>query len=327
MRWKRTVAGAALAAAILVLLLRRVDPHQVWASLRTVDFPWLLVVQALGCLSIFLKAERWSVAIAGRAGERPRRRLFAASMIGTAANMLLPARLGDVLRALVLRKHNPVPATQALLASWSAQAFDVLAVALLLLAGASADPGLASRRALVLLLAVVLGGGAFAAALARRPELAVRLAGRLPGALGVKASTLARHAADGLRFLSEPVVLLRVVLFTVAVWTVDVSSTWLALHAFHIDVGPSGAALLVAAIGLSFALPLTPGNVGTYQLIAVLVLGRLGVDRDRAFAFGIGFQAFALLATVALGAGFFQREGLSLSALAAEPPSETPQAP
>jgi uncharacterized membrane protein YbhN (UPF0104 family) len=220
-----------------------------------------------------------------------------------------------------------VPATLALLASWSAQAFDVLAVALLLLAGASAHPGLASRRALVVLLAVVVVGGALAGALARRPELAMRLVGRLPGRLGAKASTLAGHAADGLRFLGEPVVLLRVVLFTVAVWTVDVASTWLALHAFHIDVGLSGAALLVAAIGLSFALPLTPGNVGTYQLITVLVLGQLGIERDRAFAFGIGFQAFALVATVALGMAFFQREGLSLAALRAEPPTETPQAP
>src|SRR5204862_7168447 len=93
MHWKKFLLGLALAAAILFLLLRRVDPQAVWLALRAADWPWLAVVTALGCGSIFLKGERWAVAIAGRTGERPRRRLFAASMIGTAANMLLPARL------------------------------------------------------------------------------------------------------------------------------------------------------------------------------------------------------------------------------------------
>ena len=227
----------------------------------------------------------------------------------------------------MLRKHNAVPATRALLASWSAQAFDVLAVVFLLLAGAAADPGLASRRLLLIVLAAVLAGGIVAAVFARRPDGLLRAVARLPGALGLKLSGLARHALEGLRFLGEPAVLLTVVLFTVGVWTLDVTGLWLALRAFHLDVGLPGAALLVAAIGLSFALPLTPGNVGTYQLIAILVLGRFGIDRDRAFAFGLGLQAYSLVTTVALGGFFFQREGLSLAALRAEAPPETPQAP
>ena len=329
MHWKKFLLGLALASAILFLLLRRVDPQAVWLALRAADWPWLAVVTALGCGSIFLKGERWAVAIAGRTGERPRRRLFAASMIGTAANMLLPARLGDVLRALVLRKHNAIPTTRALLASWSSQAFDVLAVVILMLAGAASHPGLASRRVLLLVFAAVVAGGIIAALFARRPEGLLRWIARIPGALGAKASGLARHALDGLRFLGEPAVLLTVVLFTIAIWTLDVTGIWLALRAFHIDVGLPGAALLVAAIGLSFALPLTPGNVGTYQLIAVFVLGRFGVERDPAFAFGLGFQAYALVTTVGLGAAFFQREGLSLATLSAAPlpPQSPPQAP
>src|SRR5207244_1938735 len=138
--------------------------------LGNVTWSWLVVAQGFGWLSVFIKGERWSLAIASGAATRPRRRLFAASVIGTAGNMLLPARLGDVLRALVLRKHNAVPTARGLLASWSAQAFDVAAVGVLLLAGAAAGNGIASGRLIALLLLGLVAGAATAALLARRPE-------------------------------------------------------------------------------------------------------------------------------------------------------------
>jgi len=326
MRWKRTLVGVLLAAAIFWLLLRRADPQQVWAGLRLADWPLLLLVQAFGCGSIFLKGQRWSWAIGAGGEERPRRHLFSATVIGTAANMILPARLGDLLRAWVMRKHNAIPATRALLASWSAQAFDVLAVAVLLLVAAFAGQGLASQRVLWLLLVGIVCGAAGAGLLARRPELLTRWAARLPRAWRGPAGEFIAHAAGGLRFLGEPAVVLRVSLFTAAIWSLEVCGMWLALRAFHIAVGLPAAALVVAAVGLSFALPLTPGNVGTYQLIAVLVLGRFGVDNEHGVAFSLGFQAFSLVATVALGYVFFQREQLSLADLRAAG-GTSPQAP
>lgn len=317
--WKRALAGLALAGIILFLLLRKVDTHQVWTVLRGARWAILPLVSVCGCLSVFLKGERWAIALGAHSGERPRRRVFAATMIGVAANYLLPARLGDILRVLVLRKHNDVPATRGLLASWSSQAFDLLAVAVLLLAGAAAGEGVASGATVALVLAVVLGGVAVVGLLARQPARLVGwangLCSLLPKRLAAKAQPLVEHAIDGLRFLGKPVVLGWVVLFTVAIWIVEVTSMWLALYAFHIAVRPAAAGLLVAAIGLSFALPLTPGNIGTYQLIAILVLGRFGIERDQAFAFGIGFQAYALVTTVLLGLVLFQREGLSFETL------------
>jgi len=312
---KRLAVGLAIAAVFFALLLRRVDPNQVGEVLHQARWPLLLGVLPMLCVSIFLKGERWSVAIAAGVGERPRQRLFAATVIGTAANCVLPARLGDVLRAMVLRKHNQVPATRALFASWSAQIFDVLAVALLLLAGVASGKGVASARLLTLMVAAVVVSVVAVGALARRPQLLARWARWLPGGLDAKPGRLVQHAVRGLRFLGEPAVLARVVSYTVAVWIVEVGTMWLALRAFNIEVGLAAPSLLVASIGMSFALPLTPGNIGTYQVVAILVLGFFGVDYDRAFAFGVGYQGFALFAIVAFGLMFFQREGLSLREL------------
>ena len=297
------------------MLLRRADLSDVGAVLRQVY--WLLLPPALLMLlvSVFLKGERWSVAIAAGSGERPRQRIFAATMIGRAANVVLPARLGDVLRAMVLRKHNRVSATRALFASWSAQSFDLLAVALLLLAGAASGKGIASEKLLAFVIAIVLAAVAAIGALARRPHLMARCARWLPGGPDGKIPLLVRTAAGGLRFLGEPAVLVRVASYTAAVRIAEVAAMWLALKAFNIEAGIAAPGLLVAAIGLSFALPQTPGNIGTYQAVAIMVLGFFSVTYDRAFAFGVGYQGFALIATVGFGLVFLQREGLSWSYL------------
>ena len=306
----RFVAGLLIAGLLFVLLLRQVDLRAVATALRTAHWPLLFLLPPMSYLSIHLKAWRWSVALGAGSAERPRVRLFSASMIGTAANTVLPARLGDVLRALVLHRHNRVSMPRALLASWASQAFDMLAVALLLLAFVATDETVASRRALVLILIALVAGLTLAAGVARRPRALIGWARRLPFGFGSRAAALVEHAAAGLRFLSVPAILVRVVGLTTLIWIGDLLAMTLALHAFRIDVDFAATGLLLASIGLSFALPLTPGNLGTYQLVALLVLGRLGIEADRALAFGIGSQGIMLIGCLVPGFYFLQRERL-----------------
>lgn len=306
----RLLAGLLVAGLLFVLLLRQVDLHAVARALRSVRWSLLLLLPLLSYVSVYLKGVRWSVALGAGSAARPRRRLFSASMIGAATNAVLPVRLGDLLRAVVLKRHNEVAMPRALLASWAAQAFDMLAVALLLLAFVAADETVASRRALVLLLAAVISGMILAAALASRPRPLVAGARRLPFGLGERAAALVEHAAAGLRFLAVPAVLARVVGFTALVWIADLFAMTLALRAFRIEVSLAASGLLLASISLSFALPLTPGNLGTYQWVAVLVLGRLGVEPERALAFGLGTHGVGLIGLLIPGFILLQRERL-----------------
>ncbi len=314
--WKRLLLGLGLAAAILFLLARKVDPAGVAAALRAASWPRLLLGLGLSMTSMWIKGERWALALAAGRGPRPRRRMFSAMMIGTAGNLLLPARLGDFAKVIVLRRHNDLPMTRSLSASWSVQIFDFLAVAVILLVSGTA---VASPGVLYAVLAgglLLLGGMAFSH---RHPDWSDRVERALiPRRWLPRVQATLRNARQGLSFLGHGRTLVEVLLYTVAVWLCEALAMYTNLRAFHLPVGLGSAALLVAATGLSFALPLTPGNVGVYQGICVLVLGALGIERSRAFAFGIGVQAFSLMAIVLCGLALLQREGLRLRALAAE---------
>jgi uncharacterized protein (TIRG00374 family) len=315
--WKRLLLGLAIAALILFLLFRKVDPAAVWAALRGGN--WALLAVGLGCsfTRLWLKGERWALALAaGTGAPRPRKRMFSAMIIGTAGNLLLPARLGDFAKVVVLRRHNDLPMTRSLSASWSVQIFDFLAVALILLLSGTA---VASPRVLA---GVLVGGLLLLVGMyfsIRHPDCSERLERALiPARFLPKVQATLRNARQGLHFLGHGRTLGSVLAMTAACWLCDSLGMVASLRAFHLEFGLRHAALLVAAIGLSFALPLTPGNVGVYQAICVLVLGSLGVARDRAFAFGLGVQAFGLVGIVLLGLALLQREGLRLKALAAE---------
>jgi len=309
----RLAAGLLLGGLILYFLAREVDLAQVAGVLRDAH-PGLLALAVSAQLpSLYGKGLRWSLAVAAATGRRPRRRLFSAMVIGTAGNILFPARLGDFARVLVLRRHNDVPASLSLVASWSVQLFDFLLVATILLA--AAGPGLASPAALASTIAAALGLLGFLAAINRWPRAAERIEARLPGPLRRRFGPLLVTARGGLGFLGRPRVVAAVLASTVLIWAIEATGMSLALRAFDLPADYATAALLVAGIGLSFVLPLTPGSLGTLQLVCVLVLSALGVERDRSLAFGLALQAVSQGSTVLLGLALLQREGLDFRQL------------
>jgi uncharacterized protein (TIRG00374 family) len=309
----RLLIGLVLAFAILWILAREADLPAVLEILRGADPGLLALAVAVQLPSLYGKGLRWSLAIAAATGRRPDRRLFSAMVIGTAGNILFPARLGDFARVIVLRRHNDIPASLSLVASWSVQLFDFLLVASILLA--AAGPGLASPAALAGTIAAALALLAFLAAINRWPRAAERIEARLPGALRRRFGPLLVTARGGLGFLGRPRVVVAVVGSTLAIWAIDATGMTLALRAFDLPGGYGTAALLVAGIGLSFVLPLTPGSLGTLQLVCVLVLATVGVERDRSLAFGLGLQALTHGAIVLLGLALMQREGLAFRRL------------
>lgn len=312
---KRVAFGLALGLLIVFWLSRQVDAKAVLESLANAS-PSLLAL-ALVCIfaALWLKGERWAVAIAAGTGELPRRRLFSSMLIGMAGNIAMPARVGDFVRAFVLRKHNGVAVTRALTASWSVQVLDFLVVAVLLWVLAPLTE-LASRSVLAVV-ALTAVGALTALALIRRFPALLRPLDRLPLWATKRLRPIVESAHHGLAFLDSPRSFGLVAGLTALVWVAESIAMTSGLRAFGIAPALAAGPLLAAAIGLSFVLPLTPGNLGTYQLASMLVLGAFGIGRAEAFAFGLGFQAVSQIAVLVAGFLALQREGLSLRQLAA----------
>lgn len=300
-----------LAVAIVAALVARVEPRKVLGAVREADAPLLAAALALPYLSLALKGLRWSTAIGAALGRRPRRGVFSAMILGTATNLILPARLGDIVRGLQLRRYEGVPLALGLSSGVSVQLLDVVAVGCLFLAGVGRGV-LPPERAAALGLVAACSLTAVAL-LERRLKAGERMDHR--SRVSKPAAALIVEARRGFHYLRQGSALVRVAAATTAIWAIDVATTIVALRAFALPADVDLAALLVAGVGISFLLPLTPGNIGTYQLVCVAILGTAGVPEERALAYGFAVQGASTTILLLLTAGLLHREAISVGEL------------
>jgi uncharacterized membrane protein YbhN (UPF0104 family) len=80
---------------------------------------------------------------------------------------------------------------------------------------------------------------------------------------------------------------------TVLIWLCDSVGTIIGTRAFGLSLTLPIAVMLLAGLGLSSAIPSTPGYVGIYQFVAVAVLVPLGYPRSSVLAYIIVAQALS----------------------------------
>jgi uncharacterized protein (TIRG00374 family) len=315
---KKTAIGLIVVIGLFVLLLRRVDLQQFGTALLKVHIGFLVMALVPQLVIIWIKSIRWAMAIRGAIG-RSVCRALTASIIGFAGNILLPARLGELLRVGVIDKHNQIGRSLALTTVGLTQLFDLLSlVVYFLLVSISATRLLAPHRweigLLGILIILTLGS---LAVLQQKAKLLhavlLPIQRRSPDALKRSITRYTELFVKGLSVLGKGHLLGGLLLLTIAVWGLETASTYWMLRAFHIEATLLMAALLVAGLNLSTVVPITPGNLGITQAVSVLLLDTFGVTPTSALAYSIGAQGATQLLIVGLGMVCLYREGMSLN--------------
>jgi uncharacterized membrane protein YbhN (UPF0104 family) len=153
-------------------------------------------------------------------------------------------------------------------------------------------------------LAVASAAGAIAIAiLPHTGNLCRNLLGRLPlpRALGDRLASLADQVLLGMRAFHDMGRFLGFAALTALIWLSDGFGTMIAAHGMSLAISFPMTMLLLTALGLSSALPSTPGYVGIYQFVAVTVLTPLGIAKSGALAFILVVQVYGYLVTLLLG--------------------------
>jgi uncharacterized protein (TIRG00374 family) len=297
--------GVPVSGLFLWLAIRGSDLGKVRAELGDARIGPLALAAAAFVVVYAAQAERWRrIAAVRTVGWLT----FAEMVVSSVAcNNIMPARVGDLLRARWLGRRARVPAGRALATVVLDRACDLLVLFALLLstlpevAGSGWSYRIAfGTLALLLALAVLL---VFARAYTRRRARA-RLASRS------LARRIVRDVVEGLaepmgrRRLAAAIVLSAVAWLAFAGAAIGVARS----VGIHLDV--VDALFATAVINLGVAIPSSPGFVGTYQWLGVASLGLAGIDRSRALAFAILLQAIWYVPTTLVGGGVLAARGV-----------------
>ena len=323
--------GVVVSLVFLYLALRRVDPAEFFADLRSADPPFYLLSVTLATLTFPTRATRWRIILAS-GGERVRwRPVWHATAIGFMATNLLPARAGELARAYAASRFLDIPLARSIGSIAVERVFDGLVIVLLLalaiatfhVAGAAEVSGrsVSSIAAWSGAVFIVILGLLFFLVHAPRPALQwLAAAARrvLPARAADFVVRMTRSFIEGLTVLRSPLDFARVVGWSFAVWLVNAAAFTAAFLAFHLGPLPLTTPLLLQGIvAVGVAIPASPGFVGVFEWTAVFALGLYGVGRTPAASFALGTHLGWFIPITVIGLWHLARSGLSLREISA----------
>jgi uncharacterized protein (TIRG00374 family) len=281
----RATIGLTAGAVLIVTFLRLVNVSTVYQRLTHLSLDIALLCGGVFIAAYVVRAMRWRCLLTPH--KVSIRRAAAIYQIAIFLNWLLPIRGGEIAMSLLLRRSNGIPVNESLAAVSMDKAMDLLPAAGLL----ALVPflGLHLSRSLWLVIvgaiAALSFGAGVLALIAWRRDLAVVLIIRplqalLPsGAPDRIAPFIAGFIDTLVALLRRPRILLIAAMYTVLALGLDALFCLLAFRAVGVTVP-----LLVVLYGytlfnLSFILPSPPGQVGSNELIGLLIFtGAFRVD-------------------------------------------------
>jgi uncharacterized protein (TIRG00374 family) len=277
-----------LAAFLLYLTLRGLDWAAFWTTIQTGHYEILFITIPIVSINYFIRALRWSIFLQAEK-KVPVLSVFWANMVGYLGNAYLPARAGELLRSGFLGAKTGLGTSFVLATALAERLLDVIALVLIgslsLLWQGQISSALASAVRLMALAGVI---GLLVFILTPFQEkLILRLFGALPLSTGIseKISAQISRFLVGMRALHNLRRLLAFILLTAVIWLVDGFATTIGARIIDQNLNLGQALILLSALGLSSAIPSTPGYVGVYQFVAVAVLAPFGFSRAEALAF------------------------------------------
>jgi hypothetical protein len=318
----KVAVSLAVTAFFLWLALHEVKWPEVWDHVRNANWLYFALSSLFATLSIHVRALRWKSLLEPLAVNVPFHPRVAGTAVGMAANNLIPARVGEVVRAVVCGKlaRHPVSAVFGTLVV--ERVLDGL-ITVALLFTVMALPGFPSPEKAgpvltgVRVLALVLGvAGVGMIVLALMPARSLRLVERAAGILPRRARRPLLAALEsfigGLGVLRSLRLLAVSLGWAVLQWLFMPLSIYFGFLAFGItEPGYRGALFLQSAINMAVALPSSPGFFGPLEAAAVFGLGLWGVDPSRAASFAIGYHLGGFIPVTLLGLWYVQRLDLS----------------
>jgi len=309
----RLVIGLLIGCGFFYFAQRRIDLPKVWKLLSSCD-PYLFAALCANLTVVqLLRSERW-LRTFSRSYELRRCTVYRAFLVGNAANSFLPGRLGDLIRAAMIRQgHAEIGFGLAVGTVVIEKLADLTVVMTLLFALIFTmslpiwvkDTALTGLLILLSAIPVVLFAGWSHRAL-HRWETSVG-----QGAVGTGLRAVMRALkgfVDAFQFAANGHNIKWILFLSLLIWSLETMAVFLGIHSLGLDIPVAAAALTLVLLSFGTMLPAAPGFIGTYQWLTVAALGFFSVDETLAFAIGvllnfsviiinvgIGFMAFLLL--------------------------------
>ncbi len=297
--------GIAISVLCLAIIFWLIEPAEILASLKTARYSYLLAAAAGVIGFLALRAIRWRLLLDN---DVPWLQAFHIQNIGYMLTMLMPFRLGDIARAVLIGNVPPVTFSRGATTMVVERLFDLLFFVVLLpftVAGIERLPENV-RTAANLSGIVALIGIAILIMAANQRQIVNRLATavleRIPFLDTQRWLKQVEHILDGLNKLTNWRDGLQLILWSIVLWIPILTAYYIVMRSVALQVTPITAAFVTCVAAFSVAAPSSPGQIGVFHLAVTAALTEvLGEPQEAAVSFAILYHTTQFLVFILMG--------------------------
>lgn len=316
----RIALGVAVSLLLLFFAVRNVDWQEAARALRGANYFYVVPMFFISVWVLYIRAQRWRLFLRPM-GVPPMKTLVAATNIGFMSNMVLPLRIGEVVRPVLVSRKEKKPVSGLLASILLERIFDMFTI--LLLFGVAAllvevSPQVRQWGVMLTTLAGVVGGTVILIRWQERLALSIArsVCNLLPGKLGDGIYSFTGGFVQALEILDSPAAFLLALAWSLYLWLIIASIYGLGLVAFAIPAPLLvGSLVVTAVVAIAVSVPSAPGYIGAFQIGCVLSLGIFAVAESQAIAYSIVLHVTQTVGVIAAGVYSLWTQGMSFSDL------------
>jgi uncharacterized protein (TIRG00374 family) len=293
---------AALAILILMFVATFLGASDILDNVKQASFKTLVLASLVYCTSWPLRGVRFQQILKRLGNQYGLGFLTGSIFISQSANVILPARIGDLSRMYILKKRKDLAFTTSFSSLTVERVFDIVAItsiAILASSGAASRfelaPWMASLIKLSGLAVVLFFSILFTVSfregrtkkILKKEDSQIGLSGKIKGFASTFLHQMSLVAV-------RPGAFLAVTASSLLIWGIDIFTCFLVLKSFP-TVGVSlSSTYMISLIFLAVALgniakifPVTPGAIGTYEVALTAVFGLGGIKPEIGFTVAV----------------------------------------
>ena len=314
----RTLGGLAFAVVLVFLLFRvvlNVDFGRTWQLVSTANVGLLLLGLLAYYLTFPLRSLRWWLILRQVGTTVPYRDATEILFLSWFVNCLVPAKLGDLYRAYLLRGNHSASISRTVGTIFLERIADIVVIfALALAAGFWSFRNRNNPTVDALFLVGFVVASALVIFL-----VVLRFQGhRVTGFLPARVAELWERFHEGSTRALKPGLLLQVGVITSAVWLLEGVRVYFVLRSLDfaamelpaLNLGISSSIFVALAASLLTVVPLTPAGIGFVQAGIVGVLTLYGVSTEAGTAVAVTDFLLSTLSVIVIGGVVYGFSGM-----------------
>jgi uncharacterized protein (TIRG00374 family) len=321
---KKLWIGIGISLFFLFLLFRKIDFHKLLAAFKEMNYLYLWPAVLSTFISYFFRAVRWRYILLPLKKTRLGN-LFPATIIGYMANNILPARLGEFVRAFVLGEKEGIGMSAVFASLVIDRLFDGFTVLLILLftfftvklpsGMESVQHGLVVGGYITLTIYIIVV--VFLVILKQRTIQTIKLIGKLlkpfPARIAEKVIPMLGSFIEGVRLSSKPTELFALLSSSLIIWAFALWPVDLLLRSFGIILPITASMFIMVFLVFAVMVPASPGYVGTYHAACVYGLMAFNISKEKALSVALIIHGVNFFPVIIVGLFYLWKNNVSLS--------------